>query len=111
MGLPTNKDIQKLKSIITCQIACLKNEEEISMAAYVLLMKEEEAEEFVIYKFGPDKDRLGKLRLNKVNGEPEEIEQVPDTTTNFYYFSAASKLIRILKEGDGIFPDTTSFAS
>ncbi|WP_074109579.1 hypothetical protein [Paenibacillus helianthi] len=81
------------------------------MATYVLLVKEEENEEFVVYKFGPDKDRLGKLRLNKINGEPEEIEKVPGTTTNFYYFTAASKLIRILKEGDGVFPDTTSYAS
>ncbi|MEK4005438.1 hypothetical protein [Paenibacillus sp. FSL H3-0333] len=81
------------------------------MATYVLLVKEEETEDFVVYKFGPDKDRLGKLRLDKVSGEPEELEKVPDTNTNFYYFSAASKLIRILKQGDGVFPDTTSYAS
>lgn len=81
------------------------------MATYVLLVKEEETEDFVVYKFGHDKDRLGKLRLDKVSGEPEELEKVPDTTTDFYYFSAASKLIRILKKRDGVFPDTTSYAS
>lgn len=103
--------MQKLKSIIIGQIAYLKIEEEIGLATYVLLVKEEETEEFVVYKFGPNKDNLGRLRLNKISAEPEEIEKVPGTTSNFYYFTAASKLIRILKEGDGVFPDTTSYAS
>jgi hypothetical protein len=81
------------------------------VATYVLLVKEEETEEFVVYKFGPDKDTLGRMRLNKTNGEPEELEMVPGSTSNFYYLRAASTLIRILKEGDGVFPDTTSYAS
>ncbi|WP_338552296.1 hypothetical protein [Paenibacillus sp. KS-LC4] len=81
------------------------------MATYVLLVKEEETEEYVVYKFGPDKDTLGRMKLNKTNGEPEELERVPGSTSNFYYFRTASALIRILTEGDGVFPDTMSYAS
>lgn len=81
------------------------------MATYVLLVKEEETEEFVVYKFGPDENSLGRIKLNKLNEECEEIEKVPSSTTNFYYLRAASKLIRILRENDGIFPDRTSYAS
>ncbi|WP_433922647.1 hypothetical protein [Paenibacillus taichungensis] len=81
------------------------------MTTYVLLVKEEETRDFVVYKFGPDENLLGKIKLSKSDGECEEIEKVPGSTTNFYFLRAASKLIRILKENDGIFPDRTSYAS
>ncbi|MCZ1265811.1 hypothetical protein P4H27_05265 [Paenibacillus taichungensis] len=81
------------------------------MTTYVLLVKEEETRDFVVYKFGPDENSLGKIKLSKSDGECEEIEKVPGSTTNFYFLRAASKLIRILKENDGIFPDRTSYAS
>ncbi|MEK4363306.1 hypothetical protein MKX68_12650 [Paenibacillus sp. FSL M8-0212] len=81
------------------------------MATYVLLVKEEETENFVVYKFGPDENSLGKIKLSKSDGECEEIEKVPGSATNFYYLRAASKLIRILRENDGVFPDRTSYAS
>lgn len=81
------------------------------MATYVLLVKEEETKDFVVYKFGPDENSLGKIKLSKSDGECEEIEKVPGSTTNFYYLRAASKLIRILRENDGVFPDRTSYAS
>ncbi|MGE6577859.1 hypothetical protein [Paenibacillus xylanexedens] len=81
------------------------------MATYVLLVREEETENFVVYKFGPDENSLGKIKLSKSDGECEEIEKVPESTTNFYYLRAASRLIRILRENDGVFPDRTSYAS
>ncbi|MCP1187253.1 hypothetical protein [Paenibacillus sp. 1781tsa1] len=81
------------------------------MATYVLLVREEETENFVVYKFGPDENSLGKIKLSKSDGECEEIEKVPGSTTNFYYLRAASRLIRILRENDGVFPDRTSYAS
>ncbi|MFF2094558.1 hypothetical protein [Paenibacillus sp. NPDC058174] len=81
------------------------------MATYVLLVKEEETKDFVVYSFGPDENSLGKIKLSISDGECEEIEKVPGSTANFYYLRAASKLIRILRENDGVFPDRTSYAS
>jgi hypothetical protein len=81
------------------------------LATYVLLVKEEETKDFVVYKFGPDENSLGKIKLNKSDEGCEELEKVPGSTTNFYYLRAASKLIRILRENDGAFPDRTSYAS
>lgn len=75
-----------------------------------MLIKEDETEEYVIYKFGPIDCSLGKIKIHKGSGETLEIEKAPNSTTKFYYYRAASKLMRIHK-GNGIFSDKTSFAS
>lgn len=80
------------------------------MATYVLLLKELEDEEKVIYKFGPDKGKMGRIQLNKVTGEYLELEPVPNTETTFYFNRAVSKLLKHLKNGNG-FPGQTHFAS
>lgn len=105
------KHMQKHKSIIIGQITYMNNQGGRTLATYVLLVKEEETKDFVVYKFGPDENSLGKIKLSKSDGECEEIEKVPGSTTNFYYLRAASKLIRILRENDSVFPDRTSYAS
>lgn len=75
-----------------------------------MLIKEVETEVYVIYKFGANDRSLGKIKLYKGSRETLEIEKIPNLTTKFYYYRAASKLMRIHKE-NGIFPDKTSFAS
>ncbi|MGE5417102.1 MAG: hypothetical protein ACM3UZ_10260 [Acidobacteriota bacterium] len=80
------------------------------MATYVLLIKDFEDDEKVVYRFGPDKERMGKIQLNKSDGEYLEIEPVPETDTTFYFNRAVSKLLKHLKSGEG-FPDRTHFAS
>ena len=48
------------------------------MGAYVLLLKELEDVEKVIYRFGPNEDSMGKIQLNKITGKFTEIEPIPD---------------------------------
>lgn len=36
------------------------------MALYVLLLKEYEDDESVVYKFGPIENPMGKMKLNKI---------------------------------------------
>ncbi|OBZ13598.1 hypothetical protein [Bacillus sp. FJAT-26390] len=83
------------------------------MAIYVMLVKEEENDTHVIYQFGPEEDKLGKVKLDKRTGDFEELLPVPNISreSNFYLFRAVSRLQKILKENNGVFPDTTSFAS
>lgn len=40
--------------------------EEKALATYILLLKEFEDEESVVYKFGPNKNTMGKVKLNKI---------------------------------------------
>ncbi len=82
------------------------------MATYVLMLKEFEDKDKVIYKFGPDEKRLGKVEINKITKEYFEIEPVPDVETKFYLNCTVSKLLKHLKEnGDKEFPQKTFYAS
>ena len=80
------------------------------MATYVLLLKESEDEENVVYKFGPDEEKMGRVQINKKTGEYTQLMPVPNTETTFYYNRAVSKLLKHLRSGAG-FPDQTHFAS
>lgn len=80
------------------------------MATYVLLLKESEDDEKVIYKFGPDTERMGRIQLNKLTEEYLQLEPVPNMETTFYFNRAVSKLLKHLRSGDG-FPEQTHFAS
>lgn len=79
------------------------------MAFYVLLLKESEDDEKVIYRFGPNEEKLGRLKLNKNNGEVKEIEPVPIDNISGLFPRAAAKLYQHWREGN--FPDKSSWAS
>lgn len=81
------------------------------MAIHVVLIKESEDENEVIYRFGPDESRLGKIKFNKKTKEGDYMMNVPNTETNFYYFRALYTLTKIAEQPDHIFPDRTFFAS
>ncbi len=44
------------------------------MASYVLLLKEFESKDVVIYRFGPNENSMGKIELNKLTRKVSEIE-------------------------------------
>jgi hypothetical protein len=82
------------------------------MASYVLLLKEKDDEESVIYKFGPNELNMGKIMLNKKTMIFTEIEPVHDELIKpkFYFDRAALKITKYFSSGRG-FPDKASFES
>lgn len=83
------------------------------MASFVLLIKEFEDNDRVVYKFGPNEKVMGKIELNKKTKMFSELEPVQDSVQSpqFYFDRAAQRLARcFIKEG-GKFPDKTTFES
>ncbi|MDQ0233428.1 hypothetical protein [Metabacillus malikii] len=82
------------------------------MASYVLLLKEYEDDETVVYKFGPNEEIMGKIELNKVTRKFSELESLPEhLSTRFYFNRAAQRLAVCLVREDCIFPEKTTFES
>ncbi|MGG1644001.1 hypothetical protein ACIFQM_22550 [Paenibacillus sp. NRS-1782] len=82
------------------------------MSAYVLLFKELEDENVVIYRFGPNEEKTGRIEFNKKTrmfNELESIPAIPESTANHYFTYAAKRLTSIIKKGES-FPDETFFA-
>ncbi|WP_027624763.1 hypothetical protein [Clostridium lundense] len=83
------------------------------MASFVLLIKEFEDDDRVVYKFGPNEKMMGKIELNKKTRMFNELESVQNSVQSpqFYFDRAAQRLARcFIKEG-GKFPDKTTFES
>lgn len=83
------------------------------MASFVLLIKEVEDDDRVVYKFGPNEETMGKIELNKKTRLFYKLEPVPNLgqSPQFYFNRAAQRLARsFIKEG-GKFPDKTTFES
>ncbi|MFE3577290.1 hypothetical protein [Lysinibacillus sp. NPDC059133] len=83
------------------------------MASYVLLLKEYEDNETVVYRFGPNENIMGKIELNKFTRKYTELDVIPDNnfSSEFYYDRAAQRMaVCLVKEG-GVFPDRTAFES
>ncbi|GIP59569.1 hypothetical protein [Paenibacillus woosongensis] len=83
------------------------------MASYVLLLKEHEDNERVVYRFGPNENMMGKIELNKVTRRFAEVEALPDPdlSSKFYFDRAAQRLVVCLIRENGVFPERTAFES
>ncbi|WP_313637000.1 hypothetical protein [Paenibacillus sp.] len=83
------------------------------MASYVLLLKEQEDDETVVYRFGPNEDVMGKIELNKITKMFSELESIPDPSipSKFYFDRAAQRLVVCLVREGGKFPERTAFES
>lgn len=83
------------------------------MAVYVLLLKEYEDEEKVIYKYGPNEEITGKIQYNKKSNKIIEIEPIikEGISNDFYVKRAAQKLAVISVRANGVFPEKTSIES
>lgn len=79
------------------------------MAFYILLLKESENKEQVTYKFGPNENQAGLLRLDKITGLVEEIEPPPVNNSSAFFHRAGAKIHLCWKQGK--FPEKTSWAS
>jgi hypothetical protein len=84
----------------------------IKVATYVLMLKVYEDSEKVIFKFGPNEERMGKVEMNKITKAYNENEPIPGIQSSFYFNCTVSKLLRYLKENEGNeFPDRMFYAS
>ena len=79
------------------------------MAFYVILLKESENEEQVIYKFGPNENQIGILRIDKATGLVGELKPTPINNSSAFFHRAAAKIHLCWKQGK--FPEKTSWAS
>lgn len=79
----------------------------------MLLLKESEDDETVVYKFGPNELTMGKIELNKKTRKFSELETLPDPLipAKFYFDRAAQRLVVCLVKEGGKFPDRTAFES
>ncbi len=80
------------------------------MATYVMMIKEYEDDEKVVYFFGPDKQNLGRIQINKATGDHVQLDPVPNSKSLFYLTRAVVVLTRYLEKGIE-FPDKTHYAS
>lgn len=80
------------------------------MAVYVLMIKLEEDEEKVIYKFGPNEKHMGIIEFNKINREFIIRERVNDAvlSSKAYERWAAEKIVKQMYKERGEFPQVTS---
>lgn len=83
------------------------------MASFVLLLKDYEDDEKVIYRFGPNEQAMGRIELNKKKETIQEVEPVSNANneSKFYFDRAAQRLARCLYSENGHFPEKTTFES
>ncbi len=79
------------------------------MAYYVLIRKEAEDDDRVVYQFGPNENQLGRLSFDKRSGVAEEIEAVPVEQKHQFFVRAAAKIHQHWLKGS--LPERTSWSS
>lgn len=80
------------------------------MASLILLVKQTEDDEKVIYRFGPNERKMGLIEMNKIKESVKELEpvQVDGVSPSFFFNRAAQWLVRCLFREGGKFPDRTT---
>ena len=79
-----------------------------TMALYTLLIRIDEDERSVRYRFGPDEDHLGVVELHKQAEIVNELQPVPGATSKTDLSNARKLLFRLLRSGHG-FPETAAY--
>lgn len=80
------------------------------MAVFVLMLREYEDEERVVYSYGPNEETMGKIEYDKKNGvinqlSPIDSDRYPD---HFFFTRAGGRLARmIIKENNNFVERTT----
>ena len=80
------------------------------MAVYVLMIKLEDNEEKVVYKFGPNEKHMGVIEFNKIKKEFNILDSVNDgvLSNKAYERWAAEKIAKLMYKENGKFPNTTA---
>lgn len=80
------------------------------MAVFVIMLKDYEDEERVVYNYGPNEETMGKIEYDKKNGvinqlSPINSDSYPD---DFFFKRAGRRLSRmIIKENNNFVERTT----
>lgn len=64
------------------------------MACYVLIIKEEDQPDYVVYRFGPDEEVFGRLKFEKEKQTFTLLNPIPDASlsTDFFLHRACQKI-------------------
>lgn len=78
------------------------------MAVYVEMVKVEDNEQKVVYKFGPNKKYMGIMEFYKMKKEFKIQEHVNDgiMSNESYERWAAERIVRVMYREGGNFPET-----
>jgi len=68
------------------------------MAVYIIMLKEYEDENIVIYKYGPNENTTGKIGFDKKNRKILDIEEVEDNMSKDFYFKRAAQKLAIVSQ-------------
>jgi len=79
------------------------------MGMYVMIRKKADDEVHAEFEFGPNENRLGRIRIDKASGEMVVLKDVPDDTKSIYSTLAQRKIHLHWKDGE--YPDATCWAS
>lgn len=80
------------------------------MAAYVKMIKKEDDNKKVVYKFGPNERQMGEIEFDKDKRIFKVLKQVNDSKISNKAFEnwASEQIIKIMLKNNGVFPDITS---
>ena len=83
------------------------------MGRLVNLWKHGESETSVVYRYGPENDRTGRLVINKETGEVSVVDAVSGMSAEeswfFYGMLAKAKAQKMFREG--VYPATATMAT
>ena len=79
------------------------------MGMSILIHKESEDTDYIVYKFGLDSKDINKLRINKKTLEFEKVDSVEEAW-NYIFFKAGSYIKKQYLE-KGAFPDSITCSS
>ena len=71
------------------------------MAVYIIMKKEFENEDLVVYKYGPSEKKMGKIAYNKREDRLVDIEGVNDgIQRNSFYFNRVATRLAVISRTD-----------
>ncbi|MCG3089815.1 hypothetical protein [Sporosarcina cyprini] len=83
------------------------------MAVFVLMLKQFEDAERVIYQYGPNEDLMGRIEYDKKNRVINQVSQIDsqEFTDEFFFKRAGRRLSRMIIEENQHFVDRTTIES
>jgi len=83
------------------------------MAVYIIMVKEYEDEERVVYNYGPSEDVMGKIEYDKKNEVINQISPIvsENYADEFFFKRAGRRLARMIIKEKGNFVEKTTIES
>ncbi|MEK3806096.1 hypothetical protein MHB63_05825 [Bacillus sp. FSL H8-0547] len=83
------------------------------MAVFVLMLKEFEDEDRVVYLYGPNEDLMGQIEYDKKNRVINQLSQINSSefADDFFFKRAGRRLSRMIIKENSNFVDRTTIES